>query len=246
MQNIDQNSNPVTENEWKPNAYEQKELVSFVAAKVSELETAANSPALYALHVASWGPALGESKDLDRIAAASLKNEGLLALGLFYLRQGDFSQKAFERLGALFESTNEALRKVAGAYFAQCASAALSTAQECSRYTVRLLDDPNDEVRWNVALGILRESTSKQPLFSDSEKALAAREIGKLYALIKDGDPTLLSRFQGPALESLIGEVFKVQLLLKPAQTAADLKLISSSHSDLRVRNLARKFESKF
>jgi len=234
MQNIDQSA---AELRWKPNGLEQTELLRFAATKIPELKTAGTSPGLYALHVAGWGPSLGESKDLDTLTSSSLGEEATLALGLFFLRQKDFSLRATDYLKTFTHSQSEASRKVAAAYFAQCVQSAEAVVEICKEPILKLLEDANDEVRWNAALGILRTQSLR---YSDLEKDQAAQEVSKLYMLIKNADPALLTRFQATALESLVTEVFKARLVLSPDETKAELKELSSSHKDLRIRNIAR------
>lgn len=236
MQNIDQSA---ARSEWKPNALEQSELLRFSTAKIPELKAMGTSPGLYALHVAGWGPSMGESKDLEVLTSASLGEEATLALGLFFLRQQDFSQRASDYFQKFLHSQSEASRKVAAAFFAQCVQSSESQAERCKSQILQLLGDSNDEVRWNAALGVLRDET-KTSRYSDSEREQASDEVSKLYTLIKNADPALLTRFQATALESLATEVFKARLALLPEETKADLRVISSSHQDLRIRNIAR------
>lgn len=242
MQNIDQSA---SSQDWKPTGQEQKELLRFVATKIPELKQMGTSPALYALHVAGWGVSQGELKEVQQLQVESLGEEGTLALGLFFLRQKDFSQTGTAYFRKVLHSQSEALRKVAAAYFAQCVVAAGLTAEECKTEILKLMADSSDEVRWNAALGILRED-SASARYLESERAMAASELGKLYVLIRNGDPTLLSRFQGAALESLATEVFKAKIALSPLEMKQELKVISSTHNDLRIRNIARQLEAKF
>ncbi len=234
MQNIDHSMNS---SDWKPSAIEQVELLRFSVTKIPELKTAGTSPGLYALHVAGWGPSLGESKDLETLTSSSLGEEGTLALGLFFLRQKDFSSRATDYLQAFVFSQSEASRKVAAAYFSQCVQNSEMAVETCKQPILKLLSDINDEVRWNASLGILRAPSMR---YSDSEKELAAQELSKLYALIKNSDPALFTRFQATALESLATEVFRARMVLLPEETKLELKELSSSHKDLRIRNIAR------
>jgi hypothetical protein len=241
MQNIDQSS----EKNWNPTTAEQTELMHFVHSRLSELSQNNKSPALYALHVASWGPGLADRKELEELFNTTLSDESRMAVLLFLLRQKDFSESAlnFEKIQSSSSSASgesEAFRKVMAAYLAQCVESGGAAQSVCMPSLEALLADESDEVRWNASLGLIRAHTKKLVSLSEKELALASSELDKLYTLIKTGDPTLLSRFQGAALESLASEVFSAKLSLSPVQTRQDLEQISNSNPDLRVRNIAR------
>lgn len=240
MQNIDQSPS-----EWMPTEAEQKDLLRFSASRISELKQEGTSPALYALHVAGWGPGVLDSKEVTDLRETTLSEESTLALALYFLRQKDFSNEANAFMERQAKVPSEAARKVGGAYFTRCVVARGADSGPCRTQMLQLLGDSVDEVRWNVALGILREKKN-EGAFSSSEIEKAADEIGKLYVLIRNGDPTLLSRFKGAALESLATEVFTIKYALDPQQMKQELAEISSRHSDLRIRNVARTLESKF
>lgn len=241
MQNLDQTKNK----DWIPTEREQAELLRFSAARVNDLKQEGTSPALYALHVAGWGPGLSDNRDIDVLRQTSMSEVSTLAFALYLLRQKDFSPASQAYLNALVGASNEATRKIAGAYFTQCVAILQPTSSQCKTQMELLLGDSSDEVRWNVALGILR-GKDNSGLFTESEVEKASTELGKLYLMIKNGDPTLLSRFNGPALESLAREVFSIKYKIDPQQMKQDLEVISRSHVDLRIRNLARSFELKF
>lgn len=242
MQNLDQSA--ISKN-WTPNQAEQAELLRFSAARINELKQEGTSPALYALHVAGWGPGLTESKEVTELRTASLSEESNLALALYFLRQKDFSAETVAFMEKEAQSAKEAARKVGGAYFTHCVAVRGADSEPCRKQMLQLLGDSVDEVRWNVALGILRERKS-EGAFLNAEIEKAADEIGKLYVLIRNGDPTVLSRFKGAALESLATEVFTVKYELNPSEMKQELEQISQNHSDLRIRNVARSLESKF
>jgi arginine repressor len=168
-----------------------------------------------------------------------------VAVLLFNLRQKDFSEAArsFEVTQTQvsdFTKETETYRKIKAAYLSQCVEVGGEAVKSCTASLLGYLSDEVDEVRWNAALGVLRAKLKDASYFHDSEIDTARSELDKLYALLKNGDTTLLSRFQGAALESLAEEVFKTKIAFSPEETKAELKEISKTHPDLRVRNVAR------
>ncbi len=239
MQNIEQDS----QGSWNPTATEQVSLLNFAASKISELKQEVRSPALYALHVAGWGPGVSDRSEILELMNANLVEEARLAVALYLVRQKDFAPEAITYLRAFLNAPNETQRKVAALYFAQCVESALGTQIECQRDLLGLLSDAAEEVRWNAVLGVLRVQRSNAQTFSEAELTLAGKEFAQLYQKLKVGDPTLLSRFQGAALLSLATEVFKAKLLLSPEDGKKDLQEIVNSHPDLRIRNAARSLQ---
>jgi hypothetical protein len=222
---------------WRPSVAEHLGVMQWVYVNKESLKQN-QSPQILALHLAGWGQGNFEAQKLDELSKASLSPEAMLALALYYLRQEYFSPHSLSFFKILSRASEATQRKLAASNWEQCVRASLPYLHECKAEMSSLLYDAEDEVRWNAAMGILREKQKFPPELVNK----AQEEFLRLYELLLSEDNTFLSRLEGEAYSTLAREIFRIQWISMPEQTLEDLKKITKTHPHLRLRNEARIF----
>jgi hypothetical protein len=189
---------------WKPSAQEQKELLSWTVARISDLKKAGNTPAILALHVASQGPGISYDEVLlKKIIEGSQSVEARLALGLYLSRQKVLTPEVLIFFEELSTDASLILRKVTLPLWEQCLMSLYEKKDLCEKKINDYLKDSNDELRWNAAFSVIRLRELIKPEMAQQ----AEQELRVLKQKIFSKDPELFSRFSAEVLQAISSEI---------------------------------------
>lgn len=196
------------ETEWRPSGAEEFDLLHWASARPEELKAPGITTSVMALHVASYGPGIEpDNPGLAKVLVQATSEDAKSALGVFLLRQKVFNEQIFEFFEDIQTDSRDFLRKISGSGWEYCLKDKKQSIyhERCKSRLISLLADPNDEVRWNVSLAILRTLPENDLAYSK-----ARSEINDLSRLISTKDAALTARFGASTLEALSKEIEKV------------------------------------
>ena len=192
------------EKEWKPSALEQKELLSWTVARISDLKKTGNTPALLALHISSQGPGIDFDEELLRkLKAGAQTPDSKLALGLYLGRQRLSNEDIYQFFDELSVEDSYVLRKISLSYWENCLLQESEKKKSCEAKLQSLLASENDELRWNAAFSVLRV---KEKVGSSLVQS-AQEELRALEKKISSRDPELFSRFSPEVLQEILKQL---------------------------------------
>lgn len=197
------------ENDWKPSAQEQKDLLSWSEARVADLKRSGNTPAILALHVASQGPGIVLDEELTKkLIAAAQSSEAKLALEIYLSRQKVINSEIFSFFEELSTDASLILRKVTLSFWENCLAAQYAKKELCEGKLKGFLNDENDELRWNAAFSALRV---KEGVSTDMVTQ-AQEQLRALEQKMSSKDPELFSRFSAETLGEILKEIKRYAL----------------------------------
>ncbi len=232
--------NQETNKSWLPNSAEHLDLIRLAHDEKAQFKEDNASVSVIALHVASWGDEFFETKKIDELLESTQSSSSKLALGIYLARQRQKTLlRANEKDFALqmAQDLDISVRKVAAKVLENCFDQ-----NDCQGALSTLMSDPNDEIKWNAALSVLRLGKAK--IISESLKESALKQLKSLSERVFDPskDNTFLSRFDEGALRLFLNDLFRVLQVYEGENFKNQLQEIQNSHPNLRLRNEARIF----
>jgi hypothetical protein len=192
------------EKDWTPTAKEQKDLLSWSGARVSDLKKTGNTPALLALHISSQGPGIDFDEELfKKLKEGAQTPDAKMALGLYLSRQKLSNEDIFTFFEDLSLDSSLILRKISLSYWENCLLLESDKKKSCEAKLQSLLESENDELRWSAAFSVVRVKQRVQSSLVQS----AQGELRGLERKITTQDPELFSRFSPEILQEILKEL---------------------------------------
>lgn len=189
---------------WKPSAQEQKDLVSWSVARISDFKKTGNTPALLALHISSMGPGIDFDEELvKKLKTGAQTPDSKIALGLYLSRQKLSNEDIFNFFEELSLDSSFILRKISLSYWENCVLGEADMKKTCEAKLQSLLASENDELRWNAAFSVLRVKHNVASSLVQS----AQGELRVLERKISSQDSELFSRFSPEILQEILKEL---------------------------------------